>query len=493
MQVHRIQSNQRTFGYNRIANQRLLDTIPKLKLNQEIKDYITSNCIGNMIAEESLRYAEYRGWKNVRDIWEELLVNSKVAFTTAVDRILPQLNYRKDEIKAYMEEAESLKLSEKNPDHWIYAIAQNLKESDIRDNAENAKIVMETIVNEMLPGAKFEIDSVDDVLKAQYVGHYIAEQQKMADTNANQSLQESIEKGQSLTRFYEPKTEFQKRGLDALAGMEGLKQELTMDIIEPLKDLQKAEQDEKDFGIDLVPKAVLFYGPPGCGKTTFIKGIAAQAGLRLALITRDSVGSIYVDGSAKNLGAIFDYLESIATKENPVIAFIDDIDTVAPSRKENNLNGNHKNEIGVWLDRIDNAYLNNIIVFAATNDYYNLDPALISRLVMKKEIKLPDSELRRAIFEMKLKETEHGQNLSKNKKAIDEIVKLTENFSTRSIEQYIKEVRKMAYRDNKRDMTLEDFETVIKNNQNDKIDPEKYKVTPEKDSNRKPVGFNTNA
>ena len=505
MQVQRIQSNQQTFGYNVPVNEQLINKLSSAKKNKAYYGYLKDLCLATNRAEDELREAERKEKKILFPALMAVFVPMKLLLTDMINVLFPELDYRNKEIESYSNE---LKLGnwQGNPQYWMNRIINTLKESAAEDKANAMSEFLSVALQEIFNEPKVVLTGLNEPLKNKYLSENeeipqegIFENADEASAGADEFVENKdkakrIEAGKNLVRIYEPKTDFQKRGLDALAGMEDLKEELRRDIIQPLKNIPQAKYNEQHYAIDIIPKAVLFYGPPGCGKTTFVKAISVEAGLPLLLLSRDSFGSIYKDGNVQNLGAIFDYAESIATEEKPVILFIDDIDTVAPSR-DDRLETYDKAELGVWLERIDNAPANNIIVFAATNEYKNIDKAFISRLRNQKEIKLPDDILRRAILEMKLKESDHGLKLSNDKEAIDKIVKLTKNFNIRAIEDFVTDVRKIAFYDKNgtRDMTLEDFESVIKKNENKRIDPEKYIVKPEKDSNRKSVGFNTNA
>lgn len=54
-------------------------------------------------------------------------------------------------------------------------------------------------------------------------------------------------------------------GFADVAGMEDLKTQLQSDVI----DLLQHPKEAKDLGLS-IPNGLLFYGPPGCGKTFFI-------------------------------------------------------------------------------------------------------------------------------------------------------------------------------------------------------------------------------
>ena len=74
---------------------------------------------------------------------------------------------------------------------------------------------------------------------------------------------------------------------------------------------------------------LLFYGPPGTGKTYFAKAIAKEAAVPIFIVTRSDIISSYVGESEKNLKELFETARSYA----PSIIFIDEIDSIAQSRK----------------------------------------------------------------------------------------------------------------------------------------------------------------
>lgn len=65
-------------------------------------------------------------------------------------------------------------------------------------------------------------------------------------------------------------------GFADVAGMEDLKTQLQSDVI----DLLQHPKEAKDLGLS-IPNGLLFYGPPGCGKTFFAEKFAEEAGFRI--------------------------------------------------------------------------------------------------------------------------------------------------------------------------------------------------------------------
>ena len=267
-----------------------------------------------------------------------------------------------------------------------------------------------------------------------------------------------------------------------------LKEMLIKKIVTPLKDPIQAKFNEEHYGIKR-PNGILFYGPPGTGKTTIVERLAVESGLPLLEVTRDTMGSIYVDGSGINLGAIFDYAESIATEEKPVILFFDDIDSILSSRDNPGTREDSAKELGIVLKRVQDAPKNNIIIMAATNKFDNNDKALLSRLRNQIYVGYLDEEGRKSFFKMKLEETDNGRKLAADDEALNKIVKMTNNFSTRALEDFVTEAQEKAQIDfyNVRDIELKDFEEIISKpeSQNKKDNEENYKTK----ATRKSMGF----
>lgn len=76
------------------------------------------------------------------------------------------------------------------------------------------------------------------------------------------------------------------------------------------------------------PKAVLFEGPPGTGKTTSAKIIAQQVNIPLIYIPTEAIMSKYYGESEGKLAQMWELCEQLGR----VIIFIDEIDALAGSR-----------------------------------------------------------------------------------------------------------------------------------------------------------------
>lgn len=181
------------------------------------------------------------------------------------------------------------------------------------------------------------------------------------------------------------------RGLwNAVGGMEHEKELLERRLVLPLARPELAEQ----YGI-VPPRAVMLFGPPGTGKTTFAKAIASR--LEWSFV---EVFPSRLAGDPRGLaGALRQTFEKIADLEHAVV-FIDEVEEIAARRG---------GEPPSSMQGVTNELLKIIPVFreqpdrllvCATNFIRVLDSAFLrhGRFDYVIPIGLPDDAARRAIW-----------------------------------------------------------------------------------------------
>jgi SpoVK/Ycf46/Vps4 family AAA+-type ATPase len=190
-----------------------------------------------------------------------------------------------------------------------------------------------------------------------------------------------------------PKLKFEDVG-----GMKRVKDEISLKIIQPLKnpDLYKAYGKKIGGGI-------LLYGPPGCGKTFIAKATAGEIDAKFINIGLHDILDMWVGNSEKNLHEIFE----LARKNAPCVLFFDEVDAIGASRSDLRQSA-MRHVINQFLAELDGVQTNNegVLILAATNAPWSVDPAFrrpgrFDRIIF---VEPPDAVAREEILRSLLKE-----------------------------------------------------------------------------------------
>jgi SpoVK/Ycf46/Vps4 family AAA+-type ATPase len=165
-----------------------------------------------------------------------------------------------------------------------------------------------------------------------------------------------------------------------------------------LQQLQAIIEDPESarrFGID-PPTGLLLAGPPGTGKTTIAKVLAAQARCSFYPVSGADVMSKWVGESEGNIRRLFER----ARANRPSIVFIDEIDALAARRGAVEVHDSHVNQLLAEIDGV--AGQRGVFIVGATNRPDQIDPAMLrggrlSRTIM---LGLPDEEGRLALLRL---------------------------------------------------------------------------------------------
>ena len=92
-----------------------------------------------------------------------------------------------------------------------------------------------------------------------------------------------------------------------IGGYAKVKQKLKSEILDTLQKRDRAtDADEVARLEELIPRGMIFWGPPGTGKTYFAKAIAASIGAAITIVSGPELKSKWVgDESEENLRQIF--------------------------------------------------------------------------------------------------------------------------------------------------------------------------------------------
>ncbi|MDQ3102688.1 MAG: AAA family ATPase [Actinomycetota bacterium] len=165
-----------------------------------------------------------------------------------------------------------------------------------------------------------------------------------------------------------------------------------------LQQLQAVIEDPESarrFGVE-PPTGLLLGGPPGTGKTTIAKVLAAQARCSFYPVSGADVMSKWVGESEGNIRRLFDR----ARANRPSIVFIDEIDALAARRGTVESHDSHVNQLLAEMDGVSGQ--RGLFVIGATNRPDQLDPAIVrgGRLSRTIVLGLPDEEGRLAMLRL---------------------------------------------------------------------------------------------
>ncbi|MEX2289770.1 MAG: AAA family ATPase [Mycobacteriales bacterium] len=181
-----------------------------------------------------------------------------------------------------------------------------------------------------------------------------------------------------------------------------------------LRELKEFLSDPERFtGMGVaVPKGVLLYGPPGCGKTLLAKALASEAGAAFYSISGSDFVELYAGVGAARVRELFKEARANA----PALIFVDELDSVGRARGGGgpgaaSSHGEQEQALNQVLAEMDGFSTGErVIVLGATNRPDILDQALLRPGRFDRTIGLerPDETARRAILQVHARRTSLG-------------------------------------------------------------------------------------
>ncbi|XP_047084260.1 cell division control protein 48 homolog D-like [Lolium rigidum] len=223
-----------------------------------------------------------------------------------------------------------------------------------------------------------------------------------------------------------------------VGGLDGVKRELQETVQYPVEHPEKFEK----FGMS-PSKGVLFYGPPGCGKTLLAKAIANECQANFISIKGPELLTMWFGESEANVREIFDK----ARQSAPCVLFFDELDSIAMQR------GGSVGDAGGAADRVLNQLLTEmdgmnakktVFIIGATNRPDIIDSALLrpGRLDQLIYIPLPDEASRHQIFKACLRNSPVAKDVD-----LGALARFTTGFSGADITEICQRACKYAIRE----------------------------------------------
>jgi transitional endoplasmic reticulum ATPase len=218
---------------------------------------------------------------------------------------------------------------------------------------------------------------------------------------------------------------------DALKGMEEAKEIIERRVILPLAEPELAGR----HGV-VPPRAIVLFGPPGTGKTTFAKGIASRLGWPFVEVLPAELAGEGAERQAKLLADTFARILELAS----AVVFVDEVEDLAATRREERqVTPSITNEFLKQIPRLRDA--SHHLLVCATNWVARLDPAFLrpGRFDYVLPVGPPNADARRPIWRRYIEEiTDEGIDL-------EALVRASEFFTPADIEFAARKAAQRAF------------------------------------------------
>lgn len=268
-------------------------------------------------------------------------------------------------------------------------------------------------------------------------------------------LKSEMVKRSKILEVGDPQYSFQDIG-----GYHAIKEFISKYIINVLKRPERA----RHFDLGL-PKGLLFFGPPGTGKSLFANALASEVQLPFINLVTENIYSKWLGESGQNMKNAI----NLAEKMSPAIVFVDEIDRFG--KRTGSAAGSAEEETQrvfsqflEWLGKPDRT----AIIVGTTNVPEHLDDAFLraGRFDYKIPFLYPGPQARLEILLVHL-----GFSQASNRKKVPldieddevreilrrDIVPLTHNFSCAELEELITRAKRIAFDKNKNSIGSEDL------------------------------------
>jgi transitional endoplasmic reticulum ATPase len=216
----------------------------------------------------------------------------------------------------------------------------------------------------------------------------------------------------------------------SIGGMEREKDLIERRVILPLAEREEARR----HGV-VAASAVILFGPPGTGKTTFAKGVAGRLGWPFVEVFPSQLGGSDAAGRA---GALRDLFEQLLYLDS-VVVFIDEVEEIASSRQKRPETNAIANELLKLIPSFREG--DSRLLVCATNSIRELDHAFTrpGRFDYLLPVGPPDRTARTGIWRR------YVATITKSDVDADELAERTQYFSAADVEFAARKAAQAAF------------------------------------------------
>lgn len=244
-----------------------------------------------------------------------------------------------------------------------------------------------------------------------------------------------------------------------IGGYAKVKKRLKQEILEVLARRDAATNEEEIQRMeDLIPRGMIFWGPPGTGKTFFAKTMAAALGAAVTIVSGPELKSKWVGESEEQLRQVFHR----ARQSAPSIIVFDELDSFASARGTYTGSGVEHSMVNQLLTEMDGFHKEELVFVVGTTNFVEvLDPALLrpGRFEFHLYIPYPEPDDRREIIQI----YDRKMQLQMTEEAIEFAVKRTNDhvigaasgtrYSGDHLHALCRTIARLRLRDNRKDAT----------------------------------------